>query len=153
MEKGKEVVSIKEARDLKSKGFDLECEFYYAYKYGYDEPILKAGGRDNYNKFDDCIYSAPTLKKAKIWTNNTKIEEKLSSKDLVSVEEAKSLKAEGFNLPCYFYYLDKDISFVNKGIRRVKLDDRRMNHNRYDDFIYSVPTNSQAEKWRKKNQK
>lgn len=60
--------------------------------------------------------------------------------DVVTLEKAKELKKLGFNKPTYYYYLDKDLTFVKKGLKRVKLGKRRMNHNKYDEFIYSAPT-------------
>lgn len=40
---------------------------------------------------------------------------------------------------------------VYKGLKRVKYKQRRMNHNKYDEFIYSAPTQEQAFKWLKNN--
>lgn len=48
-------------------------------------------------------------------------------------------------------FLTKDIPFVKKGLYRVKFNARRMNHNRFDEFIYSAPTTQEAENWIKKN--
>lgn len=73
--------------------------------------------------------------------------------DVVSLEIAKEIKAEGFNLPTYFYYLDKDMSFNEKGLKRVKLGKRRMNHNKFDEFIYSAPTLEEYNKWKNKKTK
>lgn len=60
--------------------------------------------------------------------------------EVVDLETAKKLKLKGFNKPTHHYWLDKDLPFVKKGLKRVKLEDRRMNHNKYDEFIYSAPT-------------
>ena len=68
--------------------------------------------------------------------------------DVVSLEVAKQLKKDGFNLPTYHYYLDEDLPFVEKGLKRVKLVHRRMNHNKYDEFIYSAPTQKELKKWK-----
>ena len=70
--------------------------------------------------------------------------------ELVDIETSKKLKKLGFNKPTYCYYLDKDLPYVKKGIYRVKFGKRRRNHNKYDDFIYSLPTKIEAEKWLKK---
>lgn len=67
--------------------------------------------------------------------------------DVVSLEKAKQLKQQGFNLPTYFYYLDKDLPFNKKGLKRVKLKSKKMNHNKFDDFIYSAPTKKEVKKW------
>ena len=58
---------------------------------------------------------------------------------VVSLEKAKQLKAKGFNKPTYYYYLGVDIPFVKKGLYRVKDKAQKMNHNRYDEFVYSAP--------------
>ena len=60
--------------------------------------------------------------------------------EVVTLEVAKQLKENGFNKPTHYYYLDKDLHFSKKGLKRVKMDKRRMNHNKYDEFIYSAPT-------------
>ncbi len=58
----------------------------------------------------------------------------------VSLEKAKELKRLGFSKPVKCYYLDKDLAFVSKGFKMVKESQDSMNHNDYDDFIYSAPT-------------
>ena len=72
--------------------------------------------------------------------------------DVVSLDTAKHLKELGFNLPTYYFYLDKDLPYVEKGLKRVNFGKRRMNHNKYDEFIYSAPPTKQAEKWLKNKQ-
>ncbi len=62
---------------------------------------------------------------------------------LVSLEIAKELKSQGYHKPCEFYYLDKDLPFCPKGLGQTK-HGRKINHNRFDDFIYSAPTISEA---------
>lgn len=54
----------------------------------------------------------------------------------VSLEQAKLLKSLGYKKPCYFYYVDTDVPYVPRGMRN---SERRMNHNRYDNFVYSAP--------------
>ena len=66
--------------------------------------------------------------------------------EIVELELAKELKKLGYSKPCVHYWLDKDLSFVPKGLRRTK-NDKRMNHNKYDDFIYSAPTKEEALNW------
>ena len=59
---------------------------------------------------------------------------------VVSLEEAKNLKADGFNKPCECFYVDKhDIPCIKLGLHMVSLNDRKMNHNKYDHFIFSAP--------------
>lgn len=64
----------------------------------------------------------------------------LENIDVVDLEGAKYLKSIGYNNPSYWYWLDKDLSFVTKGLKRVKYNRRKMNHNKYNDFIYSAPS-------------
>jgi len=73
--------------------------------------------------------------------------------DVVDLETAKYLKSIGYNKPTYWYYLDKDLPFNRKGLKRVKLDKRRMNHNKFDDFIYSAPTREEFKIWLRKRNK
>lgn len=59
--------------------------------------------------------------------------------NIVDLEFAKRLKSEGYHKPCEYYWLDKDLSFVKKGLKKTK-NGKKMNHNKYDEFIYSAPT-------------
>lgn len=77
------------------------------------------------------------------FVNNVGIE----NVDVVDLETAKYIKELGFNLPTHFYWQDKTLTFVEKGLKRVKYKKRRMNHNRYDDWIYSAPTRKELQKW------
>lgn len=45
------------------------------------------------------------------------------------------------------------MSFNEKGLKRVKLGKRRMNHNKFDEFIYSAPTLEEYNKWKNKKTK
>lgn len=64
----------------------------------------------------------------------------------VDLELAKILKAEGYSKPCEFYWLDKDLPFVKKGLKQTK-DGKKLNHNRFDEFIYSAPNRREAIDW------
>ncbi len=75
------------------------------------------------------------------------IEDNFEDTDIVTLDTAKYLKQHGFNLATHHYYLDKNLSFVEKGLKRVKMGKRRMNHNKYDDFIYSAPTRKEFMDW------
>lgn len=57
---------------------------------------------------------------------------------LVDLELAKRLKSEGYHKPCKYFYQDKDLPFSPKGLKHCKNEDV-LNHNKYDDFIYSAP--------------
>ena len=65
---------------------------------------------------------------------------------LVNLELAKRLKEEGYSKPTEYYYLDKDLPFLSKGLKRTK-NGEKMNHNAYDDFIYSAPTLEDGISW------
>jgi hypothetical protein len=58
---------------------------------------------------------------------------------LVDLEMAKSLKEKGYDKPCEYYFLDKDVPYVEKGLKKTK-NGELLNHNAYDEFIYSAPT-------------
>jgi hypothetical protein len=65
---------------------------------------------------------------------------------VVTLEIAKSIKAQGFDIPCKYFYQDKDLSFSKAGLKHCKNNDK-MNHNAYDDFIYSAPTMIEFLEW------
>lgn len=67
--------------------------------------------------------------------------------EIVSLETAKLLKNKGFSKPTEFFYLDRDLPFVKKGLKCVKFDKRKINHNRFDSFIYSAPLQEDANKF------
>ena len=58
--------------------------------------------------------------------------------DVVSLETAKILKQKGYNAPCKYYYQTKDLPFSKSGLKWCK-NDGVLNHNGYNDFIYSAP--------------
>ena len=64
----------------------------------------------------------------------------------VDLELAKKLKAEGYSRPCNAYWLDTDLPFCEKGLKRMK-NSEEINHNEYDEFIYSAPPQSEAISW------
>jgi hypothetical protein len=66
--------------------------------------------------------------------------------NLVDLELAKRLKAEGYSIPCEYYWLDIDLPFSASGLKRMK-DGEKMNHNAYDEFVYSAPLEEDAIKW------
>lgn len=63
--------------------------------------------------------------------------------DIVDLEMAKFLKRNGFNKPTIYYWYDKNSSLIPKGIK-VKIGRKKINHNKYDNFIYSAPTREQV---------
>ena len=64
----------------------------------------------------------------------------------VDLEIAKQLKQEGYCKPCEYFYQDKELPFSPKGLKRTK-NGEKMNHNAYDDFIYSAPSIYEAFDW------
>lgn len=58
---------------------------------------------------------------------------------LVDLELAKRLKSEGYWRPCEYFYQDKELPFCASGLKKTK-NGELMNHNQYDNFIYSAPT-------------
>ena len=71
----------------------------------------------------------------------------LEKVDVVDLETAKHLKKCGFDNPTHWYWQDKTLTFVEKGLKRVKYGEKRMNHNKYDEWIYSAPTREEVVSW------
>jgi hypothetical protein len=67
--------------------------------------------------------------------------------DIVDLETAKYIKKLGFDTPTHWYWQDKTLPFVEKGLKRVKMGKRRMNHNKYYEWIYSAPTREELVCW------
>lgn len=65
---------------------------------------------------------------------------------------AVEIKDAGYSIPCEYFYLDKELTFVKRGLKAVK-NGRRMNHNRFDEFTYSAPTVKEYNRWLKKQKK
>tara|TARA_R110000868_G_scaffold76573_1_gene220035 strand:- start:7115 stop:7381 length:267 start_codon:yes stop_codon:yes gene_type:complete len=70
--------------------------------------------------------------------------------DVVDLNTAKQLKGAGYDKPSYYYWQDRDILFTPKGLKRVKQGKRRMNHNKYESWIYSAPTRKEVEQFIRK---
>lgn len=64
----------------------------------------------------------------------------------VSFELSKLLKEEGYSKPCEYFWQDRDLSFSPSGLKKTK-NGKKMNHNKYDDFIYSAPTIAEVVMW------
>jgi hypothetical protein len=71
---------------------------------------------------------------------------------IVNLELAKRLKTEGYKKPCEYYYQDKELPFSKSGLKRMK-NGELLNHNEYDDFIYSAPSLNDAANFLGKNVK
>lgn len=63
--------------------------------------------------------------------------------NLVPLDMAKQLKSEGYHKPCKYFYQDKDLPHSPKGLKCCKNNDK-LNHNKYEEFIYSAPTVKEA---------
>lgn len=71
----------------------------------------------------------------------------------VDLKLAKYLKELGFNKKTNFYYVDtNELPHIKAGLFSMK-NNKTLNHNKFDDFIYSAPTNKVAEEWLIKNKK
>lgn len=75
----------------------------------------------------------------------------IHAEEIINLEGAKILKHLGYNKPSHWYWQDKTLPYVEKGLKRVKYKQRRRNHNKYDKWIYSAPTMDEVIKWFKKN--
>jgi hypothetical protein len=66
---------------------------------------------------------------------------------IVDLDVAKEIKKIGFSLPTEYYWLDKDLPFVKKGLKRNKHGEK-INNNEFDEYIYSAPTTEEYEYWK-----
>lgn len=69
---------------------------------------------------------------------------------LVDLDFAKYLKSIGFNKPTKYFWQDMDLPFSTRGLKWNK-GKRKLNNNRFDDWIYSAPTVDEAIMWMTKN--
>lgn len=53
-------------------------------------------------------------------------------------------KEKGFNIPCEYYYVNRDLPYCKHGKTQSMT---LFNHNKYDDFVYSLPTQALLQKW------
>lgn len=65
---------------------------------------------------------------------------------IVDLELAKRLKEEGYSKPCEYFWQDKNLPYSPSGLKKTK-NGELMNHNKYDDFIYSAPPLNVAVNW------
>lgn len=70
----------------------------------------------------------------------------IEKEDIANLESAKLLKSIGYSNPTHWYWLDMDLPYVEKGLKRVKVGERRINHNRYE-CVYSAPTRKDVDIW------
>jgi len=109
--------------------------------------------KQSYNKAERLVISKYQTKLSEIKTDiidqgsNIIINLEAEAKQIVSLEKAKELKALGFNKPTQYFYQDKDLIYSPSGLKHIKSGKRKMNHNKYDDFIYSAPTIKESDKF------
>ena len=63
--------------------------------------------------------------------------------EIVELEFAKILKKLGYWRPTEYFYQDVDLPFCEKGLKNTK-NGEKINHNSFDDFIYSAPTKKEG---------
>lgn len=62
---------------------------------------------------------------------------------IVNLRLAKILKADGFDYPTEYYYQDEFLPYSDRGLKHMK-NGKKMDHNKYESYIYSMPTYEQA---------
>lgn len=72
----------------------------------------------------------------------------MGQQQLVDLELAKRLKEKGYSKPCEYYWQAADLPFSVSGLKKTKKGEK-MNHNIYDEYIYSAPSFSEAIRWLK----
>lgn len=65
---------------------------------------------------------------------------------LVDFNTAVELKKKGFDVPTNLYYQAIDLPHLPSGLRSMKKNEK-LNHNAFDDFLFSAPTYRQATVW------
>jgi hypothetical protein len=56
----------------------------------------------------------------------------------INLELAMQLKIDGYNKPTEYFYQTINLSYSKKGLKKTK-NGLKMNHNKFDEFIYSAP--------------
>ena len=65
----------------------------------------------------------------------------------VHIASAKFMNVQATSALVGLHWQDKTLTCVEKGLKRVKYEQRRMNHNKYDEWIYSAPTRDELVRW------
>jgi hypothetical protein len=68
---------------------------------------------------------------------------------VVTLDTAKQLKMDGFNLPTNFYYVDEKSTESDSGKYLLRCGKGRDNHNRKGREFYSAPSSVELKKWEK----
>jgi hypothetical protein len=68
---------------------------------------------------------------------------------VVTLDTAKQLKRDGFDLPTHFYYVDEKSTESDSGKYLLRCGKGRDNHNRKGREFYSAPSSVELERWKK----
>ena len=66
--------------------------------------------------------------------------------NIVQIEVAKQLKFLGFDGKCEYFYQDVDLPYSERGLKKTK-NGELLNHNAFDEFVYSAPNTIVAVDW------
>jgi hypothetical protein len=68
---------------------------------------------------------------------------------VVTLETAKQLKNDGFDVPTNFYFVDEKSTESDSGKYLLRCGKGRDNHNRKGREFYSAPSSVELERWKK----
>jgi hypothetical protein len=68
---------------------------------------------------------------------------------VVTLETAKQLKSDGFDVPTNFYFVDEKSTETDSGKYLLRCGKGRDNHNRKGREFYSAPSSVELQKWEK----
>jgi hypothetical protein len=68
---------------------------------------------------------------------------------VVTLETAKQLKSDGFDVPTNFYFVDEKSTESDSGKYLLRCGKGRDDHNRRGREFYSAPSSVELEKWKK----
>jgi hypothetical protein len=68
---------------------------------------------------------------------------------VVTLETAKQLKSDGFDVPTNFYFVDEKSTESDSGKYLLRCGKGRDNHNRRGREFYSAPSSVELERWKK----
>jgi hypothetical protein len=68
---------------------------------------------------------------------------------VVTLETAKQLKSNGFDVPTNFYFVDEKSTESDSGKYLLRCGKGRDDHNRRGREFYSAPSSVELEKWKK----
>jgi len=68
---------------------------------------------------------------------------------VVTLETAKQLKSDGFDVPTNFYFVDEKSTESDSGKYLLRCGKGRDNHNLKGREFYSAPSSVELERWKK----